>query len=139
MTPEDFLKLKKKLRFKKLLNNTQMKFYGVLCFVQQLWLVMIHKLFSCFYLYIRSVLWKVIAPLHHCKRSWYRLTNRPGYKYASVAWSPGWFGKKKIYTVVNIGCIGLTFMQSLSVGEILAGILWGCMVLIGPVYSFEVA
>ncbi|GMM35181.1 hypothetical protein DASC09_025060 [Saccharomycopsis crataegensis] len=63
-----------------------------------------------------------------------------------IAWPLEWFGRKKTYFVVNIGCLGLIFMQFfapslgvLTAGEILAGILWGCMVLIGPLYASEVA
>lgn len=63
-----------------------------------------------------------------------------------IAWPLEWFGRKRTYTVVNIGVIGLIFMQFfapslgvLTAGEILSGILWGCMVLIGPLYASEVA
>lgn len=63
-----------------------------------------------------------------------------------VAWPLEMFGRKITYAVVNVGCIALIFMQFfapslgvLTAGEILAGILWGCMVLIGPLYASEVA
>lgn len=63
-----------------------------------------------------------------------------------VAWPLEWFGRKLTYSVVSVGCIGLIFMQFfapslgvLTAGEILAGLLWGCMVLIGPLYASEVA
>ena len=63
-----------------------------------------------------------------------------------VAWPLEWYGRKITYACVNVGCIGLIFMQFfapslgvLTAGEILAGILWGCLVLIGPLYASEVA
>lgn len=63
-----------------------------------------------------------------------------------VAWPLEMFGRKLTYAVVSLGCIALIFMQFfapslgvLTAGEILAGILWGCMVLIGPLYASEVA
>lgn len=63
-----------------------------------------------------------------------------------IAWPLEWYGRKLTYSVVCVGCIGLIFMQFfapslgvLTAGEILAGILWGCMVLIGPLYASEVA
>jgi sugar porter (SP) family MFS transporter len=63
-----------------------------------------------------------------------------------VAWPLEKWGRKLTYAVVNVGCIALIFMQFfapslgvLTAGEILAGILWGCLVLIGPLYASEVA
>jgi SP family general alpha glucoside:H+ symporter-like MFS transporter len=63
-----------------------------------------------------------------------------------VAWPLEWFGRKITYTVVNLGVIALIFMQFfapslavLTAGEILCGIFWGCLVLIGPLYASEVA
>lgn len=63
-----------------------------------------------------------------------------------VAWPLEKFGRKITYAFVNVGCIALIFMQFfapslgvLTAGEVLAGILWGCLVLIGPLYASEVA
>ncbi|CUM65856.1 uncharacterized protein PRCAT00003505001 [Priceomyces carsonii] len=56
------------------------------------------------------------------------------------------FGRKRTYGVTVLGCICLVFMQFfasnilvLCAGEILAGILWGGCVLIGPTYASEVS
>lgn len=63
-----------------------------------------------------------------------------------VAWPLEWFGRKKTYFVANILVIAFIFMQFfasnlavLTAGEIISGLLWGCMVLIGPTYASEVA
>lgn len=56
------------------------------------------------------------------------------------------FGRKRTYMVICVASVGLVFMQFfapslavLTAGEILAGILWGSMVLIGPTYASEVS
>lgn len=56
------------------------------------------------------------------------------------------FGRKWTYMVICLASVGLVFMQFfapslavLTAGEILAGILWGSMVLIGPTYASEVS
>ncbi|ODV95704.1 hypothetical protein PACTADRAFT_76140 [Pachysolen tannophilus NRRL Y-2460] len=61
------------------------------------------------------------------------------------AWPLEWFGRKKTYAAVNAGCIALVFMQFfapsiqvLCAGEILAGLLWGFCVLIGPTFASEI-
>lgn len=63
-----------------------------------------------------------------------------------VAWPLEWYGRKLTYVVGNIFVIAFVFMQFfapslgvLAAGEIISGILWGCMVLIGPTYASEIA
>lgn len=63
-----------------------------------------------------------------------------------VAWPLEWYGRKKTYIVANLLVIAFIFMQFfapslgvLTAGEIISGILWGCMVLIGPTYASEIS
>ncbi|ANB13674.1 Mal31p [Sugiyamaella lignohabitans] len=63
-----------------------------------------------------------------------------------VAWPSEKWGRKRVLIVCNLLIAALIFMQFfanniqvLCVGEILAGLLWGCFVVIAPSYASEVS